>query len=834
MTNRLTSAISDLGTKISHKLSQSGDASYFQTNPRSRGMLQELREGLSSASNDKRISALKKIIALMSNGKDVSSLFPEVISCMQSNNISQKKLVYIYIVNTSVSRPNVAILAVNTFRNDCQDPNPLIRALALRTMASMQLKKILPYLIDPIKNGLTDSDPYCRRTAVMAVAKAYQTCPKTILDEGFHDKLCEKLRDQNAAVVASAISALKDIAVRSNGKVPFEIRRDMVPPLLETINGCSAWGQLNIMEALALYYRPRTPREAQAIIERCAPRLQHANTALVLAAVRVIVLFLPLTNIEGAQMDANYEKLMPPLVSLLSLEPEVQFVALKTIATLIDLHPNHFRFDPSVFYYPYNDPPYIKRMKVECLVRLVNEENVRTVVGELQDCIHDVNPSIARYAVISIGRIGCYFATREESSDSISEFCVDVMIGIVEAAHSKGVRQDAILSFEKLAKATKNLRILECVEKVGFEYFGSDSGLTSLEKAKMRNSICSVITTFYDQVENIEKWVETLFPIADCDEGEIEIENTVEYGSSIEQHVFVTMMFRILSDKDLNSSVEEKVLTRLDNILKNHQISLDVRERVAMLLHLYRKDLNTLRNMLDHSINSVVKTKLVNDIPDKMRQVVLMNIGSVVGMHISHPSTLDVTDVESPDEDSEEDAAPLVAKQAAVPPSTETLQKQEPSDFQDSSIDKRSDISRNVRDSSNDNIVVKAPLKFDDSWEGLSKEGFIHRWHQYSGMDAFSFGRLPANSATSLGEIHVVLSDLGLKFVKDRKEPTFESLFFAGKLTGNGGDIFVLEIDIQKTGPGTKLSVRSPNRVNDIISSIRMSLMEAMPGLKFQ
>lgn len=51
----------------------------------------------------------------MTVGKDVSSLFTEVLNCIQTNNVELKKLVYLYVMNYAKSHPDRAILAVNTF-----------------------------------------------------------------------------------------------------------------------------------------------------------------------------------------------------------------------------------------------------------------------------------------------------------------------------------------------------------------------------------------------------------------------------------------------------------------------------------------------------------------------------------------------------------------------------------------------------------------------------------------------------------------------------------------------------------------------------------------------
>ncbi len=58
---------------------------------------------------------MKKVIASMTVGKDVSSLFTDVVNCMQTDNLELKKLVYLYLMNYAKSQPDLAILAVNTF-----------------------------------------------------------------------------------------------------------------------------------------------------------------------------------------------------------------------------------------------------------------------------------------------------------------------------------------------------------------------------------------------------------------------------------------------------------------------------------------------------------------------------------------------------------------------------------------------------------------------------------------------------------------------------------------------------------------------------------------------
>ena len=70
---------------------------------------------------------IDQVIAAMTVGKDVSDLVHDVANCMQTDNLELKKLVYLYLMNYAKSQPDMAIMAVNTFVKECEDPNPLIR-----------------------------------------------------------------------------------------------------------------------------------------------------------------------------------------------------------------------------------------------------------------------------------------------------------------------------------------------------------------------------------------------------------------------------------------------------------------------------------------------------------------------------------------------------------------------------------------------------------------------------------------------------------------------------------------------------------------------------------
>ena len=109
-----------------------------------------------------------------------------------------------------------------------------------------------------------------------------------VVEQGFVDALRDLICDSNPTVVANAVAAISEIATISGDPKIFTITSSFLQKLLAALNECNEWGQVFILDALASY-SPRDAREAEVIIERVTPRLQHANSAVVMSAVKVIM-----------------------------------------------------------------------------------------------------------------------------------------------------------------------------------------------------------------------------------------------------------------------------------------------------------------------------------------------------------------------------------------------------------------------------------------------------------------------------------------------------------------------------------------------------------------
>lgn len=78
------------------------------------------------------------ICRCMTEGVDVSSVFMEMVKASATVDVVQKKLVFLYMVTFAGAKPDMALLAINTLRKDCDNPNPMIRGLALRNMCNLR------------------------------------------------------------------------------------------------------------------------------------------------------------------------------------------------------------------------------------------------------------------------------------------------------------------------------------------------------------------------------------------------------------------------------------------------------------------------------------------------------------------------------------------------------------------------------------------------------------------------------------------------------------------------------------------------------------------------
>lgn len=464
------------------------DAKLFQ-----RGKVQELRAELLSDKKDKgwvrRKTVLKKIIANATLGNDMSPLFADVVACMNIQVLEIKKMVYLYLINYGRSKPDLVPEAIPGFLSDCNDRNPLIRALAIRTMSYIPVPAVLQALLDPLRHSLKDSDPYVRKTAAICVAKLYMHDHKLVDRQGFIGMLRDLLADGNPTVVANAVAALVEISERSDN-IQLKLNLTVASKLVSALPDCSEWGQTYILEAL-MFFVPKDYADAEILAERIAIRLQHANSAVVLTATKVILYLM--NYIASAEFrESLCKKLSPPLVTLLSSGPEVQYVALRNILLVIQRRPIVLQNEVKIFFCKYNDPVYVKMAKLEIMYRLANERNVEQVLAELREYATEVDVDFVRKAVRSIGRLAIKI-------ESAADRCISTLLTLIQTKVNYVV-QEAIVVIKDIFRKYPNR--YESVIATLCE------NLDSLDEPEAKAAMIWIIGQYADRIENSDELLE--------------------------------------------------------------------------------------------------------------------------------------------------------------------------------------------------------------------------------------------------------------------------------------------------------------------------------------
>ncbi|KAF2454990.1 adaptin N terminal region-domain-containing protein [Lineolata rhizophorae] len=467
------------------------------------GKVAELRAELQAGGKkDKNHSskkiALKKIVANMTmSNNDMVGLFADIVACMHIPSLEIKKMCFLYLVNYARIKPDVALKALPIIVQDMDDSNPLVRALALRTMSYINVREFVEATVPPLKRLLKDSDPYVRKTAAFCVAKLYDHDKRMVESSDLIDLLNGMLRDENPTVVSSALAALMDIWERSDS-IKLTIDYPSASKIVQILPDCSEWGQTYILEAM-MNYVPHDTGEAALLAERIAPRLSHNNSSVVLTAIRVIMYLM--NYVADQKVIASLcNKLSPPLVTLLSKGPEIQYLALRNALLILQRYPEVLRNDVRVFFCKYNDPIYVKVTKLELIFMLATERNINEVLTELREYATEIDVDFARKSVRAIGKLAIKI-------EPAARLCINTLLDLVATKVSYIVQEATVVIrniFRKYPNQYESIISTLCTH------------LDSLDEPEAKAAMIWIIGQYADRIDNADALLEDfLFSFAE-------------------------------------------------------------------------------------------------------------------------------------------------------------------------------------------------------------------------------------------------------------------------------------------------------------------------------
>ncbi|KAH0792283.1 Adaptin N terminal region family protein [Histomonas meleagridis] len=400
-----------------------------------------LREQLEGNDPYQRKKAAKIVISKMRGGENVQLLFSSILRCVKTDDLELKKLAYLYLVNYSSKESEQAIMAVNTFIQDSQDNNPLIRALAVRNMCRIRLENVAEHMIQPLSRCLKDEDPYVRKTSVFGVVKLYDIIPESVENSSLFKILLSLLNDENPMVVSNTTAAILEINEKRTNPL-FLFNSENIGPILSAATSCTEWCLSLLLDALSKY-KPTSVDDASYMIDRLLPFTKQSNPAVVIGAFKCIFLFLGYSNKDPQEV---FEQALPPVISFITTgDNEIQFVILRTISLFVLKYPNSLDKSIRLFFVKYNDPSYIKMEKLDIVMSICKPRNAKLVLGELREYCNFVDVSFVRKSIYAIGQI----ALKQES---FASSCVDILNELFQGKADYAIEEAIIVSCDIFRK----------------------------------------------------------------------------------------------------------------------------------------------------------------------------------------------------------------------------------------------------------------------------------------------------------------------------------------------------------------------------------------------
>ena len=406
--------------------------SYFTESKK--GEVNELRTLLRNFATERdpkrKREIIKKVIAYMTLGIDVSRLFTEMMLAIETRDLVIKKMVYLYLCNYAYSHPELAQMCTNTLQKDCGNEDPMVRGLALRSLCSLNLPQMVEYISEPLRKSLQDHHAYVRKTGVMGILKLFYLDQQAFQECNFTDILYDMLRDVDPTVVANCIRVLNEVMAKTeNGGMA--INRAIMLHLLNRIHEFTEFDLVSVLELVPRYI-PANAEEGYQIMNLLDPVLKSSSSATVLATVRAFLSMVESIASTPEEIQQTKEQIVArvkaPLVTLVaSGSSESCFVLLKQVEALVELCPGAFDDEYRQFYTRFSEPTHVKYLKIQILPLLASPDTAPDIVAELAETVNDNNTRLSRLAIQSMAKIACRNTGGPGAAESIAQRMVDFL-----------------------------------------------------------------------------------------------------------------------------------------------------------------------------------------------------------------------------------------------------------------------------------------------------------------------------------------------------------------------------------------------------------------------
>ncbi|WFC98835.1 snoRNA-binding rRNA-processing protein [Malassezia yamatoensis] len=387
----------------------SGSTKYLDTDT---GTIRKLLE---SSHDAERLEGLKHVLAMISKGLDPTIFLASVFKLASTTSFEVRKLVYIIVLRYAGQHPDLALLSINSIQRDLTEPNPMIRAMALRTLSEMRVKDAFSITILAIAKAVRDSHPYVRRVAAYAILRCYEMDPDT--RDTLNDPIETLLRDRSPEVLGPTIRVFATV----NGDRWDAFHRHF-RKMCHALSDMDPWSQSDSVDVLVRYARLHLPDpqtttdmdpDLELLVNQMDPLLSSIHAAPVMSAVRATLLLAP---------EDRHKKAISALVQLLRKPADIAYVAILRILAVEQKHVPLLEPFLGLFFIRVNDPEYLALAKLRVLLLCVQPSNAETIADELAVYTRSDVCRVAVESVTALGQVACH--SKEYASHCIKRLLI--------------------------------------------------------------------------------------------------------------------------------------------------------------------------------------------------------------------------------------------------------------------------------------------------------------------------------------------------------------------------------------------------------------------------
>jgi len=440
--------------------------------------LPEIQHDLEVGDDKEKLVAMKRLLAMISKGRDVAAAFPNVVKCVVNKNSEVRKLVYMFLVHYAEVQPQEALLAINSLQKAMSENNQHMRANALRCMSNIRVKEIAQLIVLAVQKAAKDMSPYVRKAAAFAIPKIMRLDSRHL--EQCTELISKLLGDNSTMVVGAAAQAFMEVCPER-----FDIVHPVFRHICNLLPDVDEWGQVSIVNLLLRYGRnqftnpdpivQKALREKRAEAQKDQPPsektddeifgaaedddlvstidpdhrmllqntlclMQSRNSAVVLATCVLHFYMAP---------PAEVSRIAKPMVRLLHTDRETEYVALANIATMAATYPRLFSDVVEEFFISGGESLPTRTLKLDILTRSANEQNINRILKELKEYAKDENKTFVASAVQAIGR--CATALPD-----VADSCMQQLVQLIVHSTSQTVAAESIVVIKRLLQMNAN------------------------------------------------------------------------------------------------------------------------------------------------------------------------------------------------------------------------------------------------------------------------------------------------------------------------------------------------------------------------------------------